>query len=1389
MNIVQNNTHPIFEADQVLTSAHLNEMFNYLEEQGRLSRAKLIGSGIVCGLDVSLEDAGQGVTSVVISKGAGLSSKGYLIAMKGDGPRETTSYPYFTPYSDPNEQVYPFFDAGNGEIPLLELQTQRIEGAEPLVNLDLPITDYSVMLYLECYDKKLKNCIENDCNEKGVERQFNLRKLLLRKTHLRTIICQEEKLNVPKSETEIDQFANARYYLSNIKLPRFRTNGVDIISPSQFIYFYQKLISVSGEIVFNKIKNQITFLDPILKKEVNVRQELNKFFDNFPSNLDEAAKNIDVCNLQYTYDYLCDVAATYNELVDAAFDLISECCPALDRFPKHLRLGGLTREMDCKPSPYRTGFTQSPIHKHQHEQRAKVLSLFQRLSSILSGLNSVKEFKTIKITPSAALSQSLSKQAIPFYYDIDATLLKNWNADLKRKCREQENLSYHADNYATKDHVINPLKYGLNEYDFFRIEGHICKDYRSALRDVIGIRNKMNLPFDVIALKIGRDARGTEFDKLSCNFRDLEILCDAWKTELECLLGKVIKKVTKPKIQDLIVKDAAVGGGVAVIPTVILDTDLVKPVGVGNLRDLGLNTFAEAKRFDLEEKRINGKLAFTPKIFEEVTSKVELEKETIGAILRTAMQEENDICKYSAAGSRALLKIKEVAALPLEDMLVAYQYPLELSQILLEFAKLVDQDCADINLDALRKSLDELNKRAERYLASLRSYKSRAATSKVNIDYETMFQITSLLQSNCTFKALEGIRKEMDRRKEEIMRMNLFHEYLKKNPGIDHKAGVPKGGTFVMVYAGQDNRVINRGLTAKGSSSIRYTVRGTVTDIKGEALIGATVLVKGTTIGTTTDIDGKYSLTVLGGTQLLEISFIGFDTVEAVVSGATELDIQLLPPDSNQPDSGIVIADFYLPYLCCSDCPPVSFIIPEEKTEEEEEVVALDIAKKTFCSQSNGVSFAFIVSPADGLVTGEGVIGTLANGFRFLPEDVDLGTEVSKEITFQVNGKDVPLKVVVNLSPEAGFEAVIEWRRDVDQKIRPFVDLSILDYDERFKYEWEIKAVFGDRKEVIIEDIHPEKVKERTFVLERMKEGVLLEISLRAANNKCFDSNSLEMEIPKLEVPVDIGFQLLFNEKPLDAPFRFPNTVEDNILIMASPPGKFDGNTSAQILELSDPKLSQDKKSAIFSFTPNKKPVGKYVLKYEIENQTKNLTIEIISNFTPDRFTSVAGLGTLNTNIKVIDAFGANSKSVESTMGIAKALGERMENPATAKNVIAGGFNDAFKKALTPAMDEVAKKVMGTNVNKQKVIFDVYRMQLIMLLEMIAVQKNDLKTKDVLGGMLTRIGRQLKSMKAKGVKVNTGKSTEKLIEVITSKMLGKPKAAKAINNLIKVVQA
>ena len=60
-------------------------------------------------------------------------------------------------------------------------------------------------------------------------------------------------------------------------------------------------------------------------------------------------------------------------------------------------------------------------------------------------------------------------------------------------------------------------------------------------------------------------------------------------------------------------------------------------------------------------------------------------------------------------------------------------------------------------------------------------------------------------------------------------------------------------------------------------------VTGTVVDQSGAGLPGVSILVKGTTKGTTTDVDGKFGISVPNGNAILRFTFLGFGAVEQKV--------------------------------------------------------------------------------------------------------------------------------------------------------------------------------------------------------------------------------------------------------------------------------------------------------------------------------------------------------------------------------------------------------------------------------------------------------------------------------------------------------------------------
>lgn len=83
-------------------------------------------------------------------------------------------------------------------------------------------------------------------------------------------------------------------------------------------------------------------------------------------------------------------------------------------------------------------------------------------------------------------------------------------------------------------------------------------------------------------------------------------------------------------------------------------------------------------------------------------------------------------------------------------------------------------------------------------------------------------------------------------------------------------------------------------------------IKGTVKDALGEPLIGVSVLVKGTSNGTVTDLDGRFSLNVSVG-DILEFSYVGYAAQSVTVKNATPLDI-VLSEDAQALDEVVVTA-------------------------------------------------------------------------------------------------------------------------------------------------------------------------------------------------------------------------------------------------------------------------------------------------------------------------------------------------------------------------------------------------------------------------------------------------------------------------------------------------
>lgn len=87
-------------------------------------------------------------------------------------------------------------------------------------------------------------------------------------------------------------------------------------------------------------------------------------------------------------------------------------------------------------------------------------------------------------------------------------------------------------------------------------------------------------------------------------------------------------------------------------------------------------------------------------------------------------------------------------------------------------------------------------------------------------------------------------------------------------------------------------------LVSADNMDVNRQVSGIVKDKTGETLIGVSVTIKGTSIGTLTDIDGKYSLNVADDNSILLFTYVGYDAQEIKVGSQNTIDITLTYKES-----------------------------------------------------------------------------------------------------------------------------------------------------------------------------------------------------------------------------------------------------------------------------------------------------------------------------------------------------------------------------------------------------------------------------------------------------------------------------------------------------------
>lgn len=942
----------------MLTAKNLNDAIDYLTTQDLDTRRKLIGIGIVCGLEVS-SDAG---TFVDISKGVGVTSRGYLIS------QEDVHLTYYRPFADKAVPPYEYFAPGGSGPLLWEMHTAQeyldSEDEEMVKiggNSDFDLSEMAVLLYLEIENKDLQKCIGEDCLEKGINRIHRIKRLLVNQDDLLNLITAGKE---EVTEGSLRESLNKHCQLPAISLERLNYNLSDITSLNLgSIHSWERLKDAYGEAA----RPAVIRIGKALHQCYQVHTtELDELFETNPFegfHLTDPDSNklmallsdkVDANDLsvQYCYDLLRDLVLAYNEFVDASVEYNSICCPDADLFPLHLMLDKVIPDEGVK-SVFRHYFMPSPALDGLHGKREKLVMLFQRMVRMTEVFDVpfYNSLKQIKITPGKWTCNPLSRRSMGFYFPTteESPLYKLWSYELKQKCQPTSLLSYQAPTYSKLQHVLQPLLFDITNYNHFRVEGHIGQEYRFVKRHLEEQISSFNLPFDVLGIKLSRDHLDVEIED-SC-FNDLQTTYRCNRDEyLSCVrsittfIGGIVEPLEEiftkyPKLRDM-----EVGGEGSALPFIrtLGDMYLILQLYHYQLQQVEVRMPEHIKNFDYQLFRVPHFIVFA------FTLIIQIILEMLSNNIREVQL--------------SFLQFMAVKAL---------------------FERVID-DCMD---------------------------------SK--------------------FKALYDMFQE---RKLQLQFGRLFPGYANGRGGMEHIAGVEKGGTFILVYdeipedpdrpqdePQDDPREpddpcfgYSKAKTLKaGVMEFAYTI------YSQSYLVDDLNFFAGRDEGSEAKPEEK------DNTYYEEVGSAktkrGFNENQSRYSKQDSR--QSFEPRYDDPDVFVrdkfgeyqreqvprkdyrVVADFAVPYRCCSSCLAV-----EQLPEEE---VSLHLPKDEFCHRDTK-RYPFELSPEGGEVEGEGVVTDENGNYYFQPSEVKDGLE---DVELQYNATDhtqaiISVKVY---NPQASF--------------------------------------------------------------------------------------------------------------------------------------------------------------------------------------------------------------------------------------------------------------------------------------------------------------------------------------------------------------------------------
>ncbi len=922
-------SYPVFESGQVLTSKLLNDLVDYLEQQDRLTRNKLIGIGIVCGLEVGFEPA---ASQIRLTRGCATTSQGYLLVQEESLLNRFRTYTVPVPKvgEAPQDLVADaryafFFDANGNQLPLWELLQTDFTPA-PGEPAPTPISaaflqDKVALLFLERTLESLRNCDVSDCSDKGSEIQFTSRRLLIRQDDAKAILDKEQQL----ATAPVQRSAHPRYDLDELRIQKINPSAYDIDTFFELLQRIQAIAEQAAPKVLQSLKDGYNAYSYLLGDMYPTTTFPSGPFGDaeYLSNVsDQFLKNIFLG--EYVYDYLLDVVQSHNEFLAAAARFDAECSPNPDRFPRHILLGKVAQRpvafgVDFKPAgpaatfnplqansglgpttrpaPFRHFFIPSPAFDRANERMQEVRSLHYRtyllaLRYKTDGLLA----KEIRITPSKTGDYGLSDKAIPFYYTFNAgdDLHRTWSFH-KTITNEMQRIYSHQ----LTDPADHPLEYRMEDHNFYRVEGTVGKGLGQAMTELLRQKRELGLSFGIepvfIGLRVGTDELTTSLNQqaqtraqqallklLLCRMRDLDVaflLLMGFIFYYLYSLLLILRRANTRAIAGVAsaapaATATAVGASIGAVAGPVIGA-AGTPIGAvaGPLIGAVVRPRVQVVAADstLQQIRV---ATYEKGLLSSGLTQDLAPDQSIARLYTDIKRQEGTTRLFEQA--RAFATQLDPTANP--DVVAQRIYPyLSLLDATEELVQTVRApSLADFDFATFSTRYDGFVQTFDAYRGVMERPGTDLTPEQTTVN-AALFKNYSAVLTAGPQAVVTNLISELQKRVQKIAGELLLGAYGKRHPGMEHRGGVPVGGTLVLLYTHKD--AILRALGANK-------------DTVGKAVISL-----------------RQKL-VAGGATGQAVTF------DAGFAGA--------PAASDPLDEFVILADFCLPYLCCdTDCSDV----------------------------------------------------------------------------------------------------------------------------------------------------------------------------------------------------------------------------------------------------------------------------------------------------------------------------------------------------------------------------------------------------------------------------------------------------------------------------------